>query len=246
MTDEEILRVPADATPDEIRRAFRKRTIACHPDCGGSKEKYTQLTAAYSRLLKRSSPHPSSLQPSSLPPFVAPAAQITPAVAPMTLPLEVPIENIASKFLVPVTVRRHCGEEEKIYVPVPQGVDSGEYVLVKEKGERLPHGGYGDITFVITVLNDTPFQRQGLNLVYRLDVSVKEALCGFERQIRLLSGKPLAVTSTTPIAPGHRKIVSCQGIMREGVVGDLIVEINVVFPIHLCEDTRIALLAIEF
>lgn len=48
-----ILGVSADATPDQIRAAYRAKIAKAHPDRGGSDAEAAKLTAARDRLLKR-------------------------------------------------------------------------------------------------------------------------------------------------------------------------------------------------
>eukprot|EP01017_Pseudomicrothorax_dubius_P033723 TRINITY_DN4540_c0_g5_i2.p1 TRINITY_DN4540_c0_g5~~TRINITY_DN4540_c0_g5_i2.p1 ORF type:complete len:331 (-),score=111.52 TRINITY_DN4540_c0_g5_i2:70-1062(-) len=46
----EVLGVNVDATPDDIKKAFRKLAIKHHPDKGGSKEKFSEIQEAYEVL----------------------------------------------------------------------------------------------------------------------------------------------------------------------------------------------------
>jgi len=46
----EILEVNKNATPEEIKRAYRKLALQHHPDKGGSKEKFQELGNAYEVL----------------------------------------------------------------------------------------------------------------------------------------------------------------------------------------------------
>lgn len=51
MTDPyEVLGVPRDATSDEIKRAYRERSRATHPDHGGDPEAFRAVKAAYDVL----------------------------------------------------------------------------------------------------------------------------------------------------------------------------------------------------
>lgn len=48
-----LLGVGANATPDEIRAAYRTKMAQAHPDRGGSHDEAARLTAARDRLLKK-------------------------------------------------------------------------------------------------------------------------------------------------------------------------------------------------
>ena len=45
-----MLGVPANAGPDEIRRAFRARALVTHPDHGGDAVAFAELRAAFETL----------------------------------------------------------------------------------------------------------------------------------------------------------------------------------------------------
>lgn len=49
----DILEVPATASADEIHAAFRKKARQHHPDMGGDRQKFQELTEAYEELLRR-------------------------------------------------------------------------------------------------------------------------------------------------------------------------------------------------
>jgi hypothetical protein len=50
-----LLGVSPNATPDEIRRAYRAKMAQAHPDLGGAHNAAAQLAAARDRLLKKKS-----------------------------------------------------------------------------------------------------------------------------------------------------------------------------------------------
>jgi len=46
----ELLKVDTKATPDEIKKSFRKIALKEHPDKGGDPEKFKEITVAYEVL----------------------------------------------------------------------------------------------------------------------------------------------------------------------------------------------------
>jgi DnaJ-class molecular chaperone len=45
-----LLGVSAHATPDELRRAFRRRAQSTHPDCGGDAVRFDETMVAFRSL----------------------------------------------------------------------------------------------------------------------------------------------------------------------------------------------------
>ncbi len=48
----EILGVKPNATKDEVKRAFRKKAYAAHPDRGGSNDEMIKVNAAYEAIIR--------------------------------------------------------------------------------------------------------------------------------------------------------------------------------------------------
>ena len=83
------------------------------------------------------------------------------------------------------------------------------------------------------ISNDTEFKRQGLDLIYNKTVTLKEALCGFEFDIKHISGKILSFKNTVNpfiIKPGFRKVIPEFGMKRDNTTGNLIIEFDIIFP----------------
>jgi DnaJ family protein A protein 2 len=77
-----------------------------------------------------------------------------------------------------------------------------------------------------------------LDLIYKKELTLKEALCGFAFEITHLSGKKLGLNtleSPTVVKPGTKKLVGNLGMIREQVVGNLVLEFSVTFPEKLTE-----------
>lgn len=51
MKPHEVLGVRAGATPEELRRAWRRAAASTHPDRGGDRRAFERVAAAYQRLL---------------------------------------------------------------------------------------------------------------------------------------------------------------------------------------------------
>ena len=130
-------------------------------------------------------------------------------------------------------------ERLTVYVVIPAGIDENEIMTIQGNGNTINNTIKGDIKIHMKISNDTEFKRQGLDLLYRKTVTLKEALCGFEFDINHINGKVLSFKNATNpfiIKPGFRKVIPEFGMKRDNTVGNLILEFDIDFPEQLSSD----------
>jgi DnaJ-class molecular chaperone len=130
-------------------------------------------------------------------------------------------------------------ERLTVYVVIPPGIDENEIMTIQGNGNTINNTIKGDIKIHMKISNDTEFKRQGLDLIYKKTVTLKEALCGFEFDIKHISGKVLSFKNATNpfiIRPGFRKVVPEFGMKRENNTGNFIIEFDIVFPEQLSSE----------
>ena len=78
-------------------------------------------------------------------------------------------------------------------------------------------------------------KRDGDDLRTTIDISLKEALTGWNRTVKTIDGRQLPVSGGGPTAPGYEERFPGLGMptKKPGVRGDFIVKINVKFPTTL-------------
>ena len=169
--------------------------------------------------------------------------------------LVIPIDKILTGTTIPVDIERwiiqdghKVFENETVYVTVPKGVDEGEIIVLREKGNVSRDDCKGDIKLFIKIENDTDFKRSGLDLIYEKTITVKEALCGFTFELKYITGKVYTINNNSGniISHGYRKIIPNMGFTREQHMGNLIIIFNVKFPEKLTEETMDQLKKIDF
>ena len=123
-------------------------------------------------------------------------------------------------------------EKETLYVDIPAGLDSNELIVFREKGNIVNDKLKGDVKIFIKVLNHTAFKRNGLNLIFEKEISLKEALCGFSFELDHLSGKKYRINNGngTVIGTNYQKVVPGLGLKRNGHSGNLVIIFNIKFP----------------
>jgi DnaJ family protein A protein 2 len=174
---------------------------------------------------------------------------------PIVMNITVPIDKILSSTTVPIDIERwiiengnKVFEHETVYVTIPKGIDEGEMIILKDKGNSINEECKGDIKIVVKIENTTDFQRSGLDLVLQKTISIKEALCGFVFELKYITGKTYTINNNAGniIPNGYRKIIPNMGFTREEHTGNLIIVFDVKFPEKLSDEALEALKNIEF
>lgn len=74
-----------------------------------------------------------------------------------------------------------------------------------------------------------------------IDLTLKEALTGWERIVRTIDGKSIRVSKPGPTQPGHEERYPGWGMViskKPSDRGDLVVRVNVKFPTSLTSDQK--------
>ncbi len=136
-------------------------------------------------------------------------------------------------------------KDAELKLNIPKGINSGEKVLLAGAGNRSPdYNVPGDIIFVIEVENHSLYKRKGINLVYRVNIPLIDALTTTILKIPHISGKNIRVENK-----GADRVLSynCRYIKGLGMptnaikgvkYGDLVVECIIEYPdkLKLSED----------
>ncbi len=98
----------------------------------------------------------------------------------------------------------------------------------------------GHLYFVIKELPNSTFRRAGKDLHTTLTVTLKEALLGFNKQIKHLDDHMVEINRKNTVQPGDIIKVRGEGmpIHQSSEKGDLFVKIKVLFPDELTEKQK--------
>jgi DnaJ-class molecular chaperone len=158
---------------------------------------------------------------------------------PVVKTLNINMEQVLNGATVPLDVERwvienglKVHETETIYTSVPQGIDDGEIIILREKGNVLNENQKGDVKVFVKVLNNTNFKRSGLDLVLEKTISLKDALCGFSFEIKYINGKSYTLNNNKGniIPPEYEKIYPNMGLTRGDHKGNMIIHFHIDFP----------------
>lgn len=137
---------------------------------------------------------------------------------------------------------------KKIQIHIPAGIDDGQSIRIREKGEPGANGGpRGDILVQVQVDRSPIFQRNGMDLYSTAPLTFAQAALGGEIRISTVDGdimytiKPGTQTDTRIRLRG-KGVPSVRG---NGTRGDQYVNLVVQTPTHLSEEAKQALRAFD-
>ena len=94
-----------------------------------------------------------------------------------------------TEIIVTLSVEK---ERQKIEVTIPAGIDNGQSVRIREKGEPGTNGGpRGDLLVEVNVSRHPIFQRQDMNIFSTVPISFAQAALGGDVRIKTVDGDVL-------------------------------------------------------
>ena len=241
----ETLGVARNATPDEIKRAYRKLASQHHPDKGGNKEKFQTIQSAYATLSDPQQRAAYDNPRPQMPPgfefhangpfdfntifnmfgtrFQHPAQQQRHQQARMDL--WITIMDVATGGRRTVSVGSHQGTLT-VEIEVPLGIEDGNVVHYSGIGP----GGM-DLLVTYRIHPHPRWQRQGLTLATNHTVSVWDLILGCETVFTDVQGTELLLTVPAGTQPGTQMRVKGRGLRsKSGAAGDIIVAVQARLP----------------
>ena len=193
----------------------------------------------------------------------------TPEVAPVERPLPLTLEQLYKGTTKKMKIQRKRFDEQTgkrkiedkiLEIEVKPGYKAGTKIKYKGFGDQ-EEGGTQDLHFVITEVCLNPrhsfgdsadfeqkdhhiFKREGDDLRRSVEISLKEALTGWNQTVETIDGKQIAVSSGIPTQPGREIRYPEQGMPKSkkpNERGDMIVEVKVKFPTSLTPQQRLQL-----
>lgn len=191
---------------------------------------------------------PAGGAPGGIPQFFAQFTRHMAMPLPIVKHVTIPFGQIFADSTTPIEIERWISqdgenkttEKEVLYINIPKGIDSGEIIVIEGKGNVL-QGQQGAVKIIVQVGTSQDFERQGLHIIYNKQLTLKEALCGFEFVVPCCqeNGGPKMIRNRGNgliVQPNHEQRIPKLGVPRGEMVGDLLIRFHVVFPERLSDD----------
>ena len=118
---------------------------------------------------------------------------------------------------------------------IPKGTKTGDKIKLAGEGHDLPGMARGDVVFVARVAKDSLYVRTGADLNIKKQITLRQALCGYEFSLEHPSGTTLKVRSQPGeiVKPGQLKRIAGWGVPQKGAYdqkGHMYIKFEVLFP----------------
>jgi curved DNA-binding protein len=266
------LGVAKSATPDEIKKAYRKQASAWHPDKGGDTKKFQEIQAAYDTLgdpakkEQYDNPQPQFGQGGGgfygqgVPPgFEDVFSQMFGGGGNpfgdifgrrqqpqpqrnrnLSLQTQITLEDAHAGKNLTVSVMLPSGREQICEIKIPKGIQDGTTLRLAGMGDdSMPNMPRGDIHLTVHIQPHTVFQRQGDDLICRLEVGVLDAIVGKTYTIDTIDKRTLELTIKPGTQPGT--IMAAHGYGMPSIndnrfVGRMLIQVEIKIPTNLTEE----------
>lgn len=247
------LGVSKTATPDEIKKAFRRLASQHHPDKGGDTQKFQAIQQAYATLgddQKRAEYDNPRPQFSGFSGFQGTPGGVNindifgqmfghgfsqqhqhPRRSHVRMTLWISLLDVATGGRRTVSLGTQSGVSA-VEIEIPLGIGDGDNVQY----EGIGPGG-SDLVVQFRISPDRKWQRDGLNLTQEVRIDIWNLILGGELTIETLTGKTLSAQVPERTQPGTTLRLRGQGLRdRSGNTGDIFVRIQTFLPEHIAPE----------
>jgi len=142
----------------------------------------------------------------------------------------------------PCPTCRGAGEiraERDVVITVPPATETGTRVRIRGAGETpRPGAPAGDLIVTFQVQPDRFFHREGLDIVCEVPLNLAQATLGTRLRVRTVDGKKVMLRIPGGTQPGRKFRIKGQGVEKNGVRGDQLVQVQVTLPEQLTPEQQ--------
>jgi DnaJ homolog subfamily A member 2 len=140
-------------------------------------------------------------------------------------------------------------DRKVLEVVIEKGMKNGQKIRFAGEADEIPGTIPGDVIIVVQEKEHDLFKRKGADLIYTMELTLSEALCGFVKTITHLDGRTLKVESPAGqvVKQDAVKLITGEGMPYHGnpfTKGRLFIHFSVNFPKSLPQATVTTLLSV--
>ncbi len=119
---------------------------------------------------------------------------------------------------------------EEISVNIPSGINNGETLRIRGRGEAIQGGETGDLYIKMNVKSHDVYTRDGSNLIMDLKIKLTDSLLGMIYNLKTLDNKIVEIKIPEGINHGELLRVRGKGVPTSSGKGDIIIRIQIKMP----------------
>jgi len=173
----------------------------------------------------------------------------TPEVTTVERPLALSLEELFKGTHKKMKIKRKAFDEvtgkrttqdKVLEMDIKPGLKKGSKIKFKGVGDQ-EEGGQQDLHFVVEEKKHPLFTREGDDIIFKVDLELKEALTGWKRMVTTIDSKQINIEKGGPTQPGSTDVYPNLGMplsKKPDQRGNFIVQYNVKFPATLTQDQK--------
>ena len=238
------LGVNKSASPEEIKKAYKKLAMQHHPDRGGDQRTFQEINEAYDTLkdpAKRQdydNPQPQNdfrYNSQNMNDIFSSFFRQSPMRknADVTINVRINLRDVVTGKDIVGKYRLRNGREEVANIRIPQGVEDNLVMQYRGLGDdSIPNIPRGNLNVKVTIEKHKDFVRDRSHIRTKCSINVLELILGTEIIIPNLLGDNVKVKIPKGTNPGTILSIAGHGLpdMNTGRVGNLYLEIKGITP----------------
>lgn len=256
------LGVSPQATPDEIKKAYRSLANKHHPDKGGDQAKFKDISVAYDTLsdgqkraeydqMRMGGPQVrfqsgdfqdfADMFGGTFDPFGHRSNPFFDVFGRGRKNRDLNIQcqiSLLDSFLgkqLEANYQLPSGKNQTVVINVPAGISHGETIRYQGLGDdSMPNVPRGSLNVTVVVLPDPNFRRQGNDLYTTVHINPIEAMIGCRKRVKYITGEDKEIDIRAGVETGIEYASNGYGFSdpRNGKRGRFVIVVNIRTP-HL-------------
>jgi curved DNA-binding protein len=261
MTDYyQTLGLQPNATPEQIKKAYRGMAMKHHPDRGGDQAKFKDISVAYDTLsdankraeydqLRAGGPQvrftTGGFQDindlfGGRSPFGDMFGRRMQRNRDLNIQCQITIYDSFVGKQLEANYQLPSGKPQTVVINIPAGINHGETIRYSGLGDdSIPHMGRGNLNVTVVILPDENYTRQGDDLYTTVDISPIESMIGCKKKVKFITGDEREIDVRAGVEPGTEYAQGGAGFSNphSGRKGRFVIVVRIKVP--LITDPRI-------
>lgn len=247
----QVLNIPRSASDDDIRKAYKKKSMEHHPDRGGDEEEFKKVNEAYQALKdpqkrqmydqfgttdpQQHGPRdfnfrsgPGGFDINDIMSQFGFGARQQMRNRDITIGVNVSLEEVYTGKQIIASYRLANGKEQTVDLNIPVGIRHGDKIRFKGMGQHdIQQIPPGDLFVQINVMSTHEFEVHGLDLITARKINVLKLVTGTEIDIKTPNGHTITMYVKAGTQPGTTLRLTGKGLPnRQGNPGSILVKIQ--------------------